>query len=131
VKPAPNGRVGDVLLALMLISVGACSTAPTAIGSRNVITQEALEQSGLQESSIWDAVERLRPNWLRSRTSTIGFDRVYPVVFVDGSRFGGVDVLRSLRVQNVDEIRYLSPQDATTRYGTGYLGGVIAITHRR
>ena len=34
------------------------------------------------------------------------------------------------QIINVQELRYLNPRDATTRYGTGFMGGAIVITTR-
>jgi hypothetical protein len=36
-----------------------------------------------------------------------------------------------MNADNIETMRYLSPSDATTRYGTGYAGGVIEVTLRR
>ncbi len=33
--------------------------------------------------------------------------------------------------ENIETLRYLSAPDATTKYGTGYIGGVIEVTTRR
>ncbi len=80
----------------------------------------------LQQLDCYEAIERLRPNWLRSRSSTP------PRIMVDGSRqAGGLDVLRSYRTSDIQEMRFISGTDATTRYGTGYDGGVIVLTTRR
>lgn len=118
--------------AVVAATVGlfACASGGTGV-SRNVITGAQIEEAGLVPFTAWEAVEQLRPNWLRSRTSTITSGRIYAVVFVDGARYGGLDTLRSLPVANVEEMRYLSAQDAMTRYGSGYLGGVIEVIHRR
>ena len=41
---------------------------------------------------------------------------------------GGVEELRSIRAEHVVEIRYMSASEATTRFGTGYTGGLILVT---
>jgi len=38
---------------------------------------------------------------------------------------------RHLRIETITEIRYLSPSDATTRYGTGYPAGIIEIITKK
>jgi hypothetical protein len=50
---------------------------------------------------------------------------------VDGSSRGELDALRQLSIGNIETMRYLSAADATTKYGTGYPGGVIEVTTRR
>jgi len=84
------------------------------------------ELAPLQQLDVYQAVQRLRPNWLRTRGNTP------PQVMVDGARqAGGLEVLRSYRAQDVSELRFISGTDATTRFGTGYDGGAIMITSRR
>ena len=43
---------------------------------------------------------------------------------------GTVDFLRTLDTRNIAEIRIYSASDATTLFGTGNMGGAIAITRR-
>jgi hypothetical protein len=50
---------------------------------------------------------------------------------VDGIRFGTAESLQRVRVIEVEFVRYLNARDATTRYGTGHAGGVIAVTTKR
>jgi hypothetical protein len=54
-----------------------------------------------------------------------------PLVYVNGVRYGEPQTLRNLRVQEVEEIRFISATDATTRWGTGHTGGVIEVMLRR
>jgi hypothetical protein len=52
-------------------------------------------------------------------------------VVVDGVARGELDELRGLNNDTLETIRYLSAPDATTKYGTGFPGGVIEVTTRR
>jgi hypothetical protein len=54
-----------------------------------------------------------------------------PVVFLDGVRAGDLQALERFRVEDVEELRYHSARDATTRWGTGYSGGVIEVIQKR
>ena len=47
------------------------------------------------------------------------------VVYPEGVWYGGVTV------DDVEEILYLAARDATTRYGTGYPGGIILLTLKK
>ena len=49
-------------------------------------------------------------------------------VFVDGSEAGGVEELRQIQSNTVEEIRYLSGTDAQTKYGPRFPAGVIEVT---
>jgi hypothetical protein len=48
-------------------------------------------------------------------------------VFLDEQRLGGPSTMRGLPIENVREIRYVAPRDATTRWGTGYPAGAIVV----
>jgi hypothetical protein len=59
-----------------------------------------------------------------------GSDRAGPVVYLDGVRVGTLDELRRLRADAVAEMEYLSPSDATNRFGTNHDTGAILVTTR-
>jgi hypothetical protein len=128
---SPSSRVLFFLLVL-----GACQSAAGGGGrapsSRSSITEEELND--LPASTVFQAVQRLRPTWLRGRVTTVrgaSSERYYAQVFVDGLHRGDLDVLNGMDVREVQEIRYLSASDATTRFGTGYPGGIIEILTKR
>jgi hypothetical protein len=107
---------------------GATVNAPR--GSTNLIGRDELDAYPGQ--SARQVVERLRPSWLRaSRGVTLGAGRVFAQVLVDGALRGDLDQLASLNAADVGEMRYLSPADATNRYGTGFMGGAIEVRTRR
>ncbi len=49
-------------------------------------------------------------------------------VFVDGTEVGGIEELRQIQSNTVEEIRYLSGTDAQTKYGPRFPAGVIEVT---
>lgn len=71
------------------------------------------------------AIERLRPRWLQSRSGDI------VQLYIDGSRRSNVRDLQTLRIGEVEQMEYMSSNDATTRYGTGHAGGAVLVTSRR
>jgi hypothetical protein len=95
------------------------------VGNRNVITAEELASLG-GLGDVYDAIQRLRSTWFRTRSGTTA-----PVVVIDNVRAGDLEMLRSISTQNVQQLRYISPSDATTRWGTGYTGGAIEVIMRR
>lgn len=118
-------RASRSFIAALALALGASGCASggggTPRGSSTRIVESELQS--MQQLSVYDAIGRLRPNWLRGRGSAL------PVVMVDGNRQGGgMDVLRSLSVVDVQELRFMSAADATTRYGTGFDGGAILVT---
>jgi hypothetical protein len=128
-----------VLFAMTLFAVssgcaGAAGSA-TAGGdaprrSADVITQEEL--SAIETLSVREAILRLRPAWLRSRgaVSVAGADDQLPKVMINEAP-SDIGVLETLRSQDVVLLRFVSASDATTRYGTGYVNGLIQVTTGR
>jgi hypothetical protein len=96
----------------------------------DVISREELEE--LSSFSAFDAIRLLRPRWLQTRgNANMEGSPLLPTVMVDGAGSGTLEDLHDISVQNVESIRFITGRDATTMYGTGYGGGVIAVTTRR
>ncbi|TVR64274.1 MAG: hypothetical protein EA422_07145 [Gemmatimonadales bacterium] len=125
------------LFLLPLLSTVGCASSgdadrdrPTA--ARNAITLEMIDDIAASVQDAYSVVDRLRPQWLRSRGSMSirNPQPVYPVVYVDGQRFGELDSLRTLGVQSLSSLQFISAPQATTRYGTGHAGGAILVVTR-
>ena len=90
------------------------------------------ELEGRSFLSAYNAIERLRPIWLRARGApSLTASNPYPVVYVDGMRHGDIDDLHTIPTGDVDTISYMSPSDATTRFGTDHTSGAILLTTTR
>jgi len=50
------------------------------------------------------------------------------MVYVDGTKMGGVQELKRIPAQDVHEIRFLSGSDAQQRYGAGHAAGAIQVS---
>jgi outer membrane cobalamin receptor len=125
-----------LLVAVALSVAAACGTSPRAgsagaAGDRNVILAEEISQ--VDNATALDVVQRLRPHFLQRRgpTSIRAEVSSYPVVYIDGLRRGDVNELRQIPAGTVERIEYISASDATTRWGTGHVAGVISVTTRR
>lgn len=119
----------------MLAACGGASQSedgdsPSPRRSGNRLSQaEMLESTA---TNVLQAIEQLRPMWLRTRgTDPSGSSQTMPVVYIDGIRAGELEMLRSIQIEEVDRLRYVNPRDATTRWGTGVAGGVIEVFRRR
>ena len=99
------------------------TAARAARGNSTLIVRAELAQ--LYGDSAYRAVELLRRRWLRARRGA-GYARV----IIDGSYRTDLGQLRSMSAESIEEMRLLSPGEATTKYGTGYTGGVIEVTTR-
>ncbi len=99
-------------------------------GSRNLISQEEL--AALPPSlSAYDAVRRLRSTWLRTRGAASLRGNLRVQVYMDNVRLGGVEFLQNRSLDGVKAIRYYNGRDATTKWGTGVVGGVIELITNR
>ena len=104
-------------------------------GSANLITEEEIAGSGRQFASAFEIVEALRPSMMRARGSSGGSassgENSNVMAFVDEIKLGELSQLRGIGASEVKEIRYISATDATTKWGTGYMNGVIQVIRRK
>jgi hypothetical protein len=122
---------GILVLTLCLVACGttAGSEKGEAVRARsNVITAEEL--AARDHSTALEAVQSLRPNWLRERgpVSIRHARAAEAIVYLDGTRVGGVDFLRQIRANTVASIEFLGGTEATLRFGTGHVGGAILVS---
>ena len=116
-------------------AIVAC-TPPSVTNSEDaksqIITEEEIEASGAP--TAYEVIQRLRANFLSYRGET-SFDRQksqpYPTVYVDGQEYGPIGTLRNIPASQISTIRLYRSWEATTKFGTGNMGGVIAITTRQ
>ena len=120
--------VGAVLMASGCASSGRSATGAASAPSHYVVTEAELASVG--DRSAYEALEQLRPTFLRSRDpQTATHLNPTPVaVFIDGGRTEGLDILRSIRANTIKQMHFYEPQDANTRFGTGHNGGLIEVT---
>ncbi|MCZ6916234.1 MAG: hypothetical protein O7I93_05625 [Gemmatimonadetes bacterium] len=115
-------RIIAPLAVLALLT--ACASSGQSSGTRrstNLITPE--EWQGQSVTTALDAVRRLRPGWLQPRGQT-----GLPSVFRNNTRWGDDPrSLETLLLTEIAEIRFMNGPDATTRFGTGYPGGIIQV----
>jgi len=101
----------------------------------NLITAEEIAEAHADANTAFDAVARLRPNWLapHGATSTManGAGTEYAQIFVDGQRYGDLNSLKNIAAYHVGEIRYYNITEAGARFGIrGGSGGVIEVTSK-
>ena len=117
--------------------VGALSPLPIFIacasagaGDANVITAPELGSS--KARNAYDAIRQIRPEMLRTRDpgTMVYFKARQPLVAVDNTLVGGVEVLRTLPLGRVARIEYVDSWMAAKRYGRGFRSGVMLIETR-
>ena len=90
----------------------------------NVLNGEEITATHADVATAYDAVARLRPNWLAPRAAM-----AYAWVFVDGQPYGDLNTLRNIPAYNVASIRYYDVTQSTARFGTrGGSAGAIDVT---
>lgn len=117
------------LYLIALTSAIGCASAASS-GSRrdpNLITEQDI--AGVPVTNAYEAVERLRPLFLRSRgkTSINTPNTQYPMVYVDGVRYGDLNSLRNILAIHVLEIRSYNGAEAGARFGLQNTAGVIEV----
>ncbi|MBL8961419.1 MAG: hypothetical protein JNJ98_16290 [Gemmatimonadetes bacterium] len=97
---------------------GTGSAAATASTRQSDLITQAEIDSTLGLTSALDAVQRLRPRFLRnSGARSVRATESGPIVRVDNEMVGGVEALRSIGLSEIGEIRYYTAVDATARFG--------------
>jgi hypothetical protein len=128
---------------LSILSACAASAGTAAGGSagtaapstqrarRDLITQEELMGSGT--TNLYDAIQRLRPQWLnggnRTEAMTGGGSEV--VVYQGATNLGGVEALRQITPGYVASLRWLDGSQASNTLpglGSRRVAGAIVIT---
>ena len=107
--------------------------APPAPRQSAQLAAEGIRNANVDRGTAYDAIKRLRPNWLTRETKS--FDppsNEAPVVFIDGQQFGDIASLRTVDAESIAEIRFFSAAEAGGTFGLqGGLSGVIAISRKK
>jgi hypothetical protein len=106
-------------------------TSGVAQKNGNYLPFDEIASAHADVSTVYDAVARLRPNWLAAHgvaSSTNMNTTEYATVFVDGQLYGDLNTLRNLQAYHVADIRYYDITQAGARYGIrGGSSGVIDV----
>ena len=112
---------------------GGTSGASAMHRNPNLLTAQEIVAANADVTTTYDAVSRLRPNWL----STHGVSSYNPqgtgsnesaIVFVGGQPYGDINSLRNIQAVNVAEVRYYNPTESGLKFGLrGGTNGVIEV----
>jgi hypothetical protein len=127
------------VLVAATMALTACASsgggASAAKQNPNVISMEEIVESSA--SNAYEVIQRLRPNFLRTRGAVHGtpgatnaIEMVDLVVYLNENRLGGSDQLRQIATGDIKEIRYFNSSEATTKWGTGHSAGAIQVVSR-
>jgi hypothetical protein len=99
--------------------------------SANYLPFAEIADAHADATTVYDAVARLRPNWLAPHgvtSSNNSSTTEYATVFVDGVLYGDLSTLRNLQAYHVADIRYYDITQSGARYGIrGGSSGVIDV----
>ena len=122
-------------LCLTLSAAAACSaSAPYGFHRATAAplpSRELLGEAEIQNahaSTAYEAITRLRPNFIRWQRSATGFER--RLVYVDGTLMGGLEWLQVIPAADIHEVRLLTPLTGSGMYPLNNAGGAIVITTR-
>lgn len=122
-------RLSPVMILLVLLTGCAASQSSGESGSdRNLITREQIEEHTFHNA--YDLVEGLRSNWLRTRGTDSFRSPTQVQVYVNDSRMGGINELRSVATQDIAYVRYYDANAATARWGLNHGQGAIYVSTR-
>lgn len=115
------------LLALAALVLTACAAGPS--GSPRLdpdrISRAEIEEAG--PSSAYDLIRKLRPIWLRKRGQTSFTQEGDVAVYLDGTKMGERESLRSVNCDLLESLEFMDARRATNRFGSGHVNGAILL----
>ncbi|HEX5408572.1 MAG TPA: hypothetical protein VFW89_02250 [Gemmatimonadaceae bacterium] len=112
-------------------SSGSASTSPR----RDAYVITAAEIANVGATDAYEAVQKLRPNFLRERGQTSLSDpastNVTPNVYLNDTKMGDISTLRDIPTDNIVTIKYWNDKEAQSRFGVGNVSGVIQVTTKK
>jgi hypothetical protein len=124
-------RTALVLILAAAATAGCTHRATSAppLAAHDFIAADELAHS--TDLSLYDAIRRLRPNFLKPRgVAAYGApETTVLTLYVDGQRMDSIDDLRRISCDEVAEVRFYEPQIANAKFaGHNNAGGAIAVT---
>lgn len=121
------------LVAVAAIIGCASSGSPTPSSPRmaRILSADEVFAAKADQGSAYDALARLRPNWLAVHgvSSFDNRDAEYAIVYIDGQHHGSLETLRSIPASDVRSYKYYDVTEAGGTFGLrAGTGGVIALT---
>ena len=121
------------------MTVIGCASTPsrpdgsTPLRKGNELSAEEVAGAHADVNSIYDAIARLRPNWLAPRGMMSGQSTSnYPQVFVDDQLVGDIGSLRNINAYQVGVAKYYDVSQAGARFGLrAGTNGAIEIVMKR
>lgn len=120
-----------------LAAILGCASNPSEMGipksPSTLLTASDIVTAKADNGSLYDAILRMRPNWLAAHgtMSSNPDSNPYATVFLDGQQYGSIDALRRIPAYHVASARYYDITQAGARFGIrAGMGGVIEVASR-
>jgi hypothetical protein len=132
--PTPSAVRWPSLLALVLTLSAGCHQKPAPESqyrtNPNIVTRAELAEVGT--GSVYDAIVRRHGLFLkdRGRTSVYGKNIPRAVVFIADTEYGVIETMRNLPADRYEMVRYYPDTEASAKFGSQYMGGVIQLVPR-
>jgi hypothetical protein len=121
-----------LVMALALLTLACASTGKTDGKVRrnlNALHNEEMVEAGV--STLYEAIMRLRPNWLNVRAGSRSMGLASGVVVFQGqSLLGDTEILKQFGIDTVVELRYLDGTTASSTLpglGSRHVAGAIIL----
>jgi hypothetical protein len=106
------------------------SVIPGVHRNAKVLTAEEIEAAHADVRTAYDAIARLRPNWLASHgaMSSDAGANPFATVWLDGQLYGELSTLRDIPAYQVIDLRYYDITEAGAKFGLrAGAGGAIEV----
>jgi hypothetical protein len=118
-------------LSVVALALGlACASSAGGGGTpapNDILTAEDIQADRHAWANTFEVVLRLRPEWLEPPDDYDFTDPGEVIVYLDGSRLGGVGAMQEVAAPLVIAIRYYDPATARRHFGLDHRGGVISV----
>ena len=121
-----TGRLAALLVVALTLACGSARSGGGSQTDRNLITRQQMLDGNF--TSVYDAVQALRSNWLRPRGPDSFGASSEVWVYLGEVRLGSVETLRQLQPASVTSARFVDGPSAQGRWGMGHAAGVILIS---
>ena len=124
-------RLVSVVVPFWLFACAHSQTSSQPPVNTDVISEEEIATTNA--ANAYEVIKRLRGNFLsyRGKTSLLGTSNADPTVYVDDQAYGPISSLKTIPASQITSIRMYRSWEATTKYGTGNMGGVIAVATKQ
>lgn len=128
-----QARTPTLLSLLLLTGLAACASAGPNVQEARfdpfIIRFDELHAAPY--GSAYEAVEKLRPRWVRSRSQRLVARPSEIAVYVDRVHFGTLQSLQSIPTEGIEAIEWMDAETATQRWGKDHASPAIAVRSRR